>query len=107
MTLTAADRSGDKVTLWWPSVTHDEDVFERPFDFDIRRSPNPHLTFGHRAHFCLGANLARLEIAVLLEELLDRLCDFGLTGPVERVRTNEHAGVWRVPLAFSERIRSR
>ena len=97
--------AGDKVTLWWPSANRDAAVFERPFDFDIRRSPNPHLTFGHRAHFCLGANLARLEIAVLLNELLDRLCDFELTGPVERVRTNKHAGVWRVPLAFAERTR--
>ena len=95
--------SGDKVTLWWPSANRDESVFDRPFDFDIRRSPNPHLTFGHRAHFCLGANLARLEIAVLFNELLDRLCDFTVTGPVERVRTNKHAGVWRVPLAFSRR----
>ncbi len=97
---------GDKVTLWWPSANRDEAVFDRPFDFDIRRSPNPHMTFGHRAHFCLGANLARLEIAVLFDELLDRLCNFELTGRVERVRTNKHAGVWRVPLAFSERARS-
>lgn len=94
---------GDKVTLWWPSANRDETVFDQPFDFDIRRSPNPHLTFGHRAHFCLGANLARLEIGVLLDELLDRLCNFELIGPVERVRTNKHAGVWRVPLAFSPR----
>jgi cytochrome P450 len=95
--------AGDKVTLWWPSANRDETVFDHPFDFDIRRRPNPHLTFGHRAHFCLGANLARLEIGVVLNELLDRLCDFELMGPVERVRTNKHAGVWRVPLAFSPR----
>jgi cytochrome P450 len=94
---------GDKVTLWWPSANRDEDVFEHPFDFDIRRNPNPHLTFGHRAHFCLGANLARLEISTLLDELLDRLSNFELVGPVERVRTNKHAGVWHVPLAFSTR----
>jgi cytochrome P450 len=95
--------AGEKVTLWWPSANRDEAVFDRPFDFDIRRAPNPHLSFGHRAHFCLGANLARLEIGVLFEELLDRLCDFELTGPVRRVRTNKHAGVWHVPMAFSER----
>jgi cytochrome P450 len=95
--------AGDKVTLWWPSANRDESVFERPFEFDIRRTPNPHVSFGHRAHFCLGANLARLEISVLLDELLERLCDFELTGPVQRVRTNKHAGVWRVPLSFSER----
>ncbi|MBV8462082.1 MAG: cytochrome P450, partial [Acidimicrobiales bacterium] len=95
--------AGDKVTLWWPSANRDEAVFERPFDFDIRRTPNPHLSFGHGGHFCLGANLARLEIRVVFDELLDRLCDFELTGPVRRVRTNKHAGVWRVPMRFSTR----
>ncbi len=95
--------AGDKVTLWWPSANRDESVFHRPFDFDIRRSPNPHLSFGHRTHFCLGANLARLEIGVLLDELLDRLEGFELAGAIERVRTNKHAGVWHVPMTFAER----
>ena len=54
--------AGDKVTLWWPSANRDADVFDQPFRFDITRTPNPHLTFGYRTHFCLGANLARLEI---------------------------------------------
>ena len=94
---------GDKVTLWWPSANRDESVFEDPFRFDIRRDPNPHLTFGHRTHFCLGANLARLEIRVILDEVLDRLEHFELTGPVERVRTNKHAGVWHVPMQFTAR----
>ena len=93
--------AGDKVTLWWPSANRDESVFEDPFRFDIRRDPNPHLTFGHRTHFCLGANLARLEIRVILDEVLDRLENFELTGPVERVRTNKHAGVWHVPMRFT------
>jgi len=95
--------AGDKVTLWWPSANRDEEVFEDPFRFDIRRDPNPHLTFGHRTHFCLGANLARLEIRSILDEVLDRLDNFELTGPVERVRTNKHAGVWHVPLRFTAR----
>ena len=63
-------RAGDKVTLWWASADCDEAVFDEPFAFDIRRDPNPHLAFGYRSHFCLGANLARLEIRVMLEELL-------------------------------------
>ena len=75
------------MTLWWPFANRDESVFDQPFRFDIRRDPNPHLTFGHRTHFCLGANLARMEIRVILEEVLDRLDQFELTGPVERVRT--------------------
>ena len=96
-------RQGDKVTLWWPSANRDESVFDDPFRFDIRRDPNPHLTFGHRTHFCLGANLARMEIRVILGEVLDRLENFELTGPVRRVRTNKHAGVSSVPLQFSKR----
>jgi cytochrome P450 len=94
---------GDKVTLWWPSANRDESVFDDPFRFDITRAANPHLTFGHRSHFCLGANLARMEIRVVLDELLDRLEGFELTGPVERVRTNKHAGVSHVPMAFRPR----
>jgi cytochrome P450 len=94
---------GAKVTLWWASANRDESVFDQPFRFDIRRTPNPHLTFGHRTHFCLGANLARMEIRVILDEVLDRLEGFELGGPVERVRTNKHAGVCRVPMRFSLR----
>ncbi len=95
-----AIRQGDKVTLWWASANRDESVFDDPFRFDIRRDPNPHLTFGYRSHFCLGANLARLEIRVVLGQLLDRFTDLTLTGPIERVRTNKHAGVAHMPMAF-------
>jgi len=95
--------AGDKVTVWWPSANRDETVFDDPFRFDIRRTPNPHLTFGHRTHYCLGANLARLEIRVVLDEVLDRWEGIALTGPVTRVRTNKHAGVSHVPLAFTIR----
>lgn len=91
------------MTLWWPSANRDDTQFDDPFRFDIRRAPNNHLTFGYRSHFCLGANLARLEIRVMLDELLDRLDDFALTGPIERVRTNKHAGVWHVPLRYRRR----
>jgi len=64
---------GQRVTLWYPSANRDEEVFSDPFQFDIGRTPNPHLAFGGGgAHFCLGANLARREIAILFEELLAR-----------------------------------
>ena len=76
----------------------------RPVPVRHPPDPNPHLTFGHRTHFCLGANLARLEIRVMLGEVLDRLEGFELGGPVERVRTNKHAGVSHVPLAFRPAI---
>jgi cytochrome P450 len=64
---------GQRVTLWYPSANRDEDVFEDPFRFDIHRHPNDHIAFGGGGpHFCLGANLARREIAILFEELLRR-----------------------------------
>ncbi|MGO9344317.1 MAG: cytochrome P450 [Acidimicrobiales bacterium] len=89
---------GDKVTVWWASANRDESVFADPFRFDVSRDPNPHLAFGYRGHFCLGAALARLEIRVLLEELVARFAEIRLDGPIERFRTNKHAGVKRMPV---------
>ncbi len=66
-------REGEKLLLLYPSANRDEAVFEDPFRFDIRRTPNEHVAFGFGPHFCLGANLARLELTIILEELLDRL----------------------------------
>ena len=56
----------------YPAANRDPTTFERPQDFDITRDPTPHLAFGHGTHFCLGANLARLEVRLLLEELVPR-----------------------------------
>jgi cytochrome P450 len=97
---------GDKVTLWWASADFDEAVFDDPFRFDVTREPNPHLAFGYRSHFCLGANLARLEIRILFEELLSRFDSFALAGPVRRVRTNKHAGVSSMPISLRRRDRA-
>jgi cholest-4-en-3-one 26-monooxygenase len=73
---------GQRVTLWYPSANRDEEVFADPFRFDIGRAPNPHLAFGGGgAHFCLGANLARREIAILFEELLARTREIELLAP--------------------------
>jgi cytochrome P450 len=66
-------RAGEKVTVWEMSANRDERVFSDPFAFDVARWPNPHLAFGYGVHFCLGAHLARLEIRVMLEELLKRI----------------------------------
>jgi cytochrome P450 len=72
---------GDRVTMWFPSANRDEDVFADPFRFDIGRSPNPHVTFGGGGvHFCLGAHLARRELATLLEVLFDRTSEIELAG---------------------------
>ena len=73
---------GQRITLWYPSANRDEDVFDDPFRFDIHRAPNPHLAFGGGGpHFCLGANLARREIAILFEELLGRTREIEVLRP--------------------------
>jgi len=95
--------AGEKVTLWWASANRDESVFVEPFRFDVTRSPNPHLAFGHGSHFCLGASLARLEMRVVLEGLLDRFAAVALDGPVEWTRSNKHTGLRRMPVALTRR----
>jgi cytochrome P450 len=89
--------------FWEASANRDELVFREPFRFDVRRQPNPHLGFGHGVHHCLGANLARLEIRVVLTELLERVADIELTGPVEWTRSNKHTGIRRLPVRLTPR----
>ena len=72
---------GDNVLLLYPSANRDESVFEDPFRFDVARTPNDHVAFGFGTHFCLGNSLARLELKVMFEELLDRLPDLELVSP--------------------------
>jgi cytochrome P450 family 142 subfamily A polypeptide 1 len=72
---------GDELMLLYPSANRDEDVFDEPFRFDVARTPNDHVAFGFGPHFCLGASLARLEISVMLEELVTRLPDLALAEP--------------------------
>jgi cytochrome P450 len=85
--------AGDKVVIWEGSANRDEQTFERPMEFDITRAPNPHLGFGHGLHYCIGASLARLEIRVMLEELLPRFSHYRLVEPVEWTRSNRHTGI--------------
>ena len=66
-------RCGEQVILLFPSANRDEASFERPFEFRVTRKPNRHLAFGEGVHFCLGANLARLEMQVALQQILERL----------------------------------
>jgi cytochrome P450 len=92
-------RKGDKVVLWFISGDYDDRQFADPFRFDIRRDPNDHLAFGLKSpHKCIGEHLARVEIRVLLEELLPHLADVRLNGPVERLRSNFIAGIKHLPL---------
>jgi cholest-4-en-3-one 26-monooxygenase len=93
-------RAGQKVTLWYGSANRDEDVFADPDGFDVTRSPNEHLAFGFGAHFCLGAQLARLELRVIFEQLFGRLPDLELAGEPRRLRSNIFNGLERLPVRF-------
>jgi len=96
-----AVRDGDKVIFWYVSANRDETVFPDPNRFDITRTPNEHIAFGSGGpHFCLGANLARLEIRVMFDEVLNRLSDIEPAGPVSRLRSNFINGLKHVPLRF-------
>jgi cytochrome P450 len=85
--------AGQKVQIWEGSANRDAGVFDRAYEFDIARKPNPHLGFGQGVHYCLGANLARLELRVLFEELLSRFSTVRLARPVEWTRSNRHTGI--------------
>ncbi|MGR8919589.1 MAG: cytochrome P450 [Gammaproteobacteria bacterium] len=91
-------REGDKVTFWEMSANRDERMFERPFDFDVARSPNKHLGFGAGVHFCLGASLARLELAIVLDELLNLDRHFVLDGEPRWMPNNRLVGLTRLPV---------
>jgi cytochrome P450 len=94
-------REGEKVVMFYPAANRDEEVFAEPDRFDVRRAPNPHLAFGGGgAHYCLGANLARLEIRCLFEAVLARLQDLELAGPVERLHSWFIDGPRRMPVRF-------
>jgi cytochrome P450 len=84
---------GQKVLVWEGSANRDAAVFENPEMFDVGRKPNPHLGFGQGVHYCLGANLARLELRVLFEELLGRFSSVQVVKPVEWTRSNRHTGI--------------
>ena len=91
-------RQGQKVTVWEMSANRDEDAFENPFRFDVGRDPNNHVGFGLGTHFCLGANLARLEIRVMFEELLERYERFEVMGPLAWTNNNRLLSLTQLPL---------
>jgi cholest-4-en-3-one 26-monooxygenase len=94
-------KAGDKVSIWYVSANRDEDVFDDPFRFDIRRQPNDHVAFGGGGpHHCLGANLARMEIRVLFEELARRVPTVEQAGPAEPLRSNFIGGIKHLPVRF-------
>jgi hypothetical protein len=95
-------RAGDKVLIWFVSANYDDTEFEDPYRFDIGRWPNYHVAFGRNGpHLCLGAHLARLELRVLFEELLPRVKDARIVGPIDRLRSNFIGGMKRLPMEIT------
>jgi cytochrome P450 len=95
-------RAGDDVVLFYTSANRDETVFAEPDTFDLTRTPNPHVGFGGGGpHFCLGASLARQELAVLFRELLTRLPDIRATAVPELVASSFDNRVGRLPFTFN------
>jgi cholest-4-en-3-one 26-monooxygenase len=97
---------GDKIILWYPAVNRDEEVFSDPDTFDITRNPNDHLSFGVGEHFCLGSNLARMELRKVFSGLMRRLPDMRLDGEPSRLRSNFINGMkeMRVQFTPTERV---
>jgi cholest-4-en-3-one 26-monooxygenase len=96
--------TGDMVAMWFTSADRDESVFVDPYRFDVGRTPNKHVAFGAGGpHFCLGAALARMELRVMFELLIERLADIELTGPIVRQRSNLVRGIVSMPV----RVRGR
>ncbi|MBY0287699.1 MAG: cytochrome P450 [Mycobacteriaceae bacterium] len=94
-------REGQRVGLFYSSANFDEDVFENPFEFNILRDPNPHLAFGgNGAHFCIGANLARMEIKLIFNEIADQIPNIAKLDEPQRLRSGWINGVKALPVSF-------
>ncbi|WP_086850499.1 cytochrome P450 [Amycolatopsis kentuckyensis] len=93
--------AGDKVVVWFSSANRDPSVFPDPDTFDIGRTPNDHLTFGHGPHFCLGAHLARVQMRAMFDAVLDRLGFVELAGEPVRLRSNFQNGLKSLPIRWA------
>ncbi|CAL2069764.1 Cytochrome P450 [Streptomyces murinus] len=96
-------REGDAVTVWLPSLNRDEKVFDRPERFLLDRTPNHHVSFGGGGHFCIGANLARLTIRVMLDELARLPAEIEVSGEPRRIASYILGGLTSLPLEFRPR----
>jgi cytochrome P450 len=93
---------GDKVIMFYNSANRDEDVFDDPYAFDVRRSPNPHIGFGAAGpHFCLGAHLARQEIEVMFRRLFERLPDIEASSEPDRLLSPFINGIKHMDCTFT------
>jgi cytochrome P450 len=97
-----AVKAGDKVILWFVSANRDEQTFENPFELNLLRTPNRHVAFGQGGpHVCLGMWLARLEVRILLQEMVKRMTRIEQTGPHEYLRSNFIGGIKRLPVRIA------
>ncbi|MFC6878659.1 MULTISPECIES: cytochrome P450 [Actinomadura] len=97
-----AVKEGDKVVLFYGSANRDERVFDDPFRFDVGRDPNPHIGFGGGGpHFCLGTHLARMNLKIIFETILDRMPDIRQAGEARRLRSNFVNGLKELPVSFT------
>ncbi len=92
--------AGESLCVFYPSANRDEDVFPDPFTFRVDRQPNEHYAFGIGVHFCLGANLARLELQEIFRRIIARFAEVELAGPVERLRSSFVGGIKRMPIRY-------
>ena len=86
--------------MFYGSGNRDETVFDDPYRFDIDRHPNPHLALGVGEHYCMGANLARVELRVMLRQLASRFRELQPAGPVERLRSSSTGGIKAMPIHY-------
>jgi cholest-4-en-3-one 26-monooxygenase len=95
-------KTGQRLGLFYRSANFDEEVFDDPFKFDVTRSPNPHLGFGGTgAHYCVGANLARLEIDLIFNAIADAMPGIAQAGDAERLRSGWLNGMKRLPVSYA------
>src|SRR5690349_7798681 len=94
-------REGQRVGLFYSSANYDDDVFDDPFRFDVLRDPNPHLGFGvNGAHYCIGANLARMEIKLIFNEIADQIPDITKISEPQRLRSGWINGVKDLQVSY-------
>lgn len=95
-------RQGEKVVMFYSSANFDEEVFADPLRFDIRRNPNPHITFGAGGpHYCIGAPLARLQLRIMFEEMVKRIPRIKAAGKAEYLRSIQMCGIKHLPIDLS------
>jgi cytochrome P450 len=93
-------RTGDALMMAYASANRDADIFPDPFRFDVRRSPNRHIAFGYGPHLCLGQHLAKMEIRIFFEELLNRFEAFEIDGEPAWLASNFVSGLKRMPIGY-------